>query len=56
MPLFERFHLHVIPFFADTMYMGDESYRNFPVYRGVGGQGGGSVEITAHYFELDGVL
>ena len=39
---------------SDSLYMGDHEHRNMPVYRGVGGQGGGSIEITAHYFELDG--
>ena len=41
-------------YLSDSLYMGDHIHRNFPVYRGVGGHGGGSIEITAHYFELDG--
>ena len=39
---------------TDALDFGDHEYRNFPVYRGVGGHGGGSIEIVAHYFELDG--
>ena len=45
---------HLLLLTTDELYFGDHPQRNFLVYRGVGGQGGGSVEINAHYFELDG--
>ena len=49
-----QFLFMIVVMVTDQLYFGDHDYRNMPVYRGVGGHGGGSIEITAHYFELDG--
>ena len=42
--------------FAGSLYFGDGRYGNPVIHSGVGGSGGGTLHLTGHYIELDGVI